>query len=112
MTVVVGEDVKMAEYSENQKLVLPHEYGCEILFERATMIQAKDSSLPNDAYLIWYDVDDETFMDVTRCRKRVDLFDFYYDKYGPGSVRKIDFGYGRVNPKLWGYKAPEKKKKR
>ena len=31
MTAVVGEDVKMAEYSENQKLVLPHEYGCEIL---------------------------------------------------------------------------------
>ena len=102
----------MAESNTQTNSFLPHEYGCEILFEKATMNLAKDSSLPNDAYLIWYDVDGETFMDVTRCRKRVDLFDFYYDKYGPGSVRKIDFGYGRVNPKLWGYKAPEKKKKR
>lgn len=102
----------MAESNTQTNSFLPHEYGCEILFEKATMNLAKDPSLPNDAYLIWYDVDGETFMDVTRCRKRVDLFDFYYDKYGPGSVRKIDFGYGRVNPKLWGYKTPEKKKKR
>jgi hypothetical protein len=49
---------------------------------------------------------------VTRAAKRVDLFDMYYDKYGPGAIQKIDFGYGRVNPKLWGYKQPEKKKKR
>jgi hypothetical protein len=102
----------MAESNTQTNSFLPHEYGCEILFEKATMNLAKDPSLPNDAYLIWYDVDGETFMDVTRCRKRVDLFDFYYDKYGPGSVCKIDFGYGRVNPKLWGYKTPEKKKKR
>ena len=102
----------MAEDKFQSNISLPHEYGCEIIFEKATMNQAKDSSLPNDAYLIWYNIDGETFMDVTRCRKRVDLFDLYYDKYGPGSVVKIDFGYGRVNPKLWGYKAPEKKKKR
>jgi hypothetical protein len=54
MTVVVGEDVKMAEYSENQKLVLPHEYGCEILLEKTTLSKAKDPSFPSDAYLIWY----------------------------------------------------------
>jgi hypothetical protein len=36
----------------------------------------------------------------------------YYDKYGPGAVKKIDFGYGRTNPKLWGYKQPEKKKRK
>jgi len=105
-------DKEMAERETQLNNFLPHEYGCEILFERATMVQAKDSSLPNDAYLIWYSVDGETFMDVTRTRKRVDLFDFYYDKYGPGAVKKIDFGYGRTNPKLWGYKAPDTKKKR
>lgn len=110
--VNVVVEKKMADSKKVDTKYLPHEYGCEVIFERATMIQAKDSSLPSDAYLIWYDVNDETFMDVTRCRKKSDLFDFYYDKYGPGSVRKIDFGYGRVNPKLWGYKSPEKKKKR
>ena len=112
MTVVVGEDVQMAEYSENQKNILPHEYGCEILLEKTTLNKVKDPSFPNDAYLIWYIVDGEEHMDLTRCPKRVNLFDMYYDKYGPGAVQKIDFGYGRVNPKLWGYKQPEKKKKR
>ena len=35
----------------------------------------------------------------------------YYDRYGKGSVQRIDFGYGAVNPKLWGYKSKDKKKK-
>jgi hypothetical protein len=102
----------MAESKNRTENFLPHEYGCQILFENATMHQAKDKTLPSDAYLIWYKVDEKVFMDVTRCKKRVDLFDFYYDKFGPGSVQKIDFGYGRVNPKLWGYKQPEKKKRK
>jgi hypothetical protein len=112
MTVVVGEKVEMADNTENRKIVLPHEYGCEILLEKTTLNKAKDSSFPNDAYLVWYILDEEECIDLTRGAKRVNLFDMYYDKYGPGSVQKIDFGYGRVNPKLWGYKQPEKKKKR
>ena len=112
MTVVVGEKVEMVDNTENRKIVLPHEYGCEILLEKTTLNKAKDSSFPNDAYLVWYIVDGEECIDLTRGAKRVNLFDMYYDKYGPGSVKKIDFGYGRVNPKLWGYKQPEKKKKR
>lgn len=112
MTVVVGEKVEMADNTENRKIVLPHEYGCEILLEKTTLNKAKDSSFPNDAYLVWYIVDGEECIDLTRGAKRVNLFDMYYDKYGPGAIQKIDFGYGRVNPKLWGYKQPEKKKKR
>ena len=38
------------------------------------------------------------------------IFDMYYDRYG--NVKKIDYGYGTVNPNQWGYKKPEKKKKR
>ncbi len=112
MTVVVGEKKKMAENKNKINKVLPHEYGCEIVLEKTTVEKAKDSSFPNDAYLIWYIVDDEECIDLTRCSKRVNLFDMYYDKYGPGAVQKIDFGYGRVNPKLWGYKQPEKKKRK
>jgi len=112
MTTVVGEKKKMAESKSKISKVLPHEYGCEILLEKTTLEKAKDSSLPNDAYLIWYILDGEEYLDLTRCPKRVNLFDMYYDKYGPGSVQKIDFGYGRVNPKLWGYKQPEKKKRK
>ena len=36
----------------------------------------------------------------------------YYDKFGPGVVKKIDWGYGRVSPKIWGYKSPEKKRRK
>jgi hypothetical protein len=111
MTVVVEEKKTMAETSRKEKRVLPHEYGCEILLEKTTIEKAKDSSFPNDAYLIWYRCNDEDCIDLVR-GTRVRIFDMYYDKYGPGTIQKIDFGYGRTNPKIWGYKQPEKKKKR
>ena len=83
----------------------------ERFLEKTSLEKAKDTSFPNDAYLIWYTTADNQYIDLTR-GTRVRIFDMYYDKYGSGAVQKIDFGYGRVNPKLWGYKAPEKKKKR
>ena len=91
--------------------VIPSQYGCEILLEKTSIEKAKDSSFPNDAYLIWYDVNEKQHIDLVR-GTRVRIFDMYYDKYGPGAVQKIDFGYGRTNPKLWGIKQPEKKKRR
>jgi hypothetical protein len=112
MTTTVGEKRKMAESRKPESNILPHEYGCQILLEKTTIEKAKDFSFPNDAYLIWYIEDGKKYVDLTRCHKKVQLFDMYYDKYGPGSVQKIDFGYGRVNPKIWGYKQPEKKKKK
>ena len=42
----------------------------------------------------------------------VNIFDFYYDRYGAGALISIDFGYGQINPKMWGYKPPGEKKKR
>jgi len=103
----------MAEQSKKKIIsALPHEYGCEILLQKTTLDKVKDPSFPNDAYCIWYKVDEDIFMDLTRCRKRSDLFDMYYDTYGSGAVQKIDFGYGRTNPKLWGIKSTEKNKKR
>jgi len=111
MTVVVEEKRKMAESSRREKKVLPHEYGCDVLLEKTTIQNAKDTSFPNDAYLVWYNVNDEQFIDLVR-GSRVRIFDMYYDRFGPGAIQKIDFGYGRTNPKLWGYKQPEKKKRK
>lgn len=111
MTVVVEEKKKMAESSKREKKVLPHEYGCDVLLEKTTLERAKDSSFPNDAYLVWYNVDGEKYIDLVR-GSRVRIFDMYYDRLGPGAVQKIDFGYGRTNPKLWGIKQPEKKKRK
>lgn len=102
---------KMAENKNNDKIINASTYGCEVLLEKTTLQQAKDPSFPNDAYLIWYNFNEEIFIDLVR-GTRVKIFDMYYDKYGPGSVQKIDFGYGRTNPKIWGYKTPEKKKRK
>jgi hypothetical protein len=111
VTVAVKEDKKMADKNKNINNVLPHEYGCEVLLEDTTLDKVKDPSYPSDAYLIWYNYNKETHLDLVR-GTRVRIFDMYYDKYGLGAVQKIDFGYGRVSPKLWGYKQPEKKKRK
>jgi hypothetical protein len=107
-TVVEGE---IMQWTPEEKKETSSRYGCEILFERTNLSQVKDSSLPNDAYLVFYCVNNETYMDLCR-GKKVKIFDMYYDKFGPGSVQKIDFGYGRVSPRMWGYKAPDGKKKK
>ena len=88
----------------------PSSYGCQILQEKTTLDAANDKTLPNDARLIWYVVDGVEYIDLTRCKKTSQLFDMYYDRYGKGAVQRIDFGYGTVNPKLWGYKSKDKKK--
>jgi hypothetical protein len=105
------EDNTTVEWTPEERKDIPPRYGCEILFERTTLAQVKDPSLPNDAYLILYRVNDENHVDLCR-GTRVKIFDMYYDKFGPGSVQKIDFGYGRVSPRIWGYIAPEKKKRK
>ena len=46
--------------------------------EKTTIEKSKDPSFPNDAYLIWYVVNGETHIDLTRSGKRSDLFDLYY----------------------------------
>ena len=105
------KEKKMAEKRTEQNTSNPATYGCEILLEKTTLQKVKDPSFPSDAKLIWYEIDGETYIDLCRGRN-VKIFDMYYDKYGPGVVQKIDFGYGRVSPKIWGYKAPEAKKRK
>lgn len=113
MSIATEErEKKMAEKKKEDKQIISREYGCEIILEKTTVEDAKDPSLPNDAYLIWYLVNEEQYVDLTRCGKKSSLFDMYHDTYGSGSVQKIDFGYGRVNPRLWGYQKTEKRKKK
>jgi hypothetical protein len=111
MTVAVNTEKDMFEHGKEESDIIPSKYGCEILLEKTTLERSKDSSFPSDAYLIWYNDGEKDHIDLTRGSK-IRIFDMYYDKYGPGSVKKIDFGYGRVSPKLWGYKQPEKKKRK
>ena len=86
------------------------EYSCEILLEKTTVESSRDKNFPTDAFNVTYSVEGTDYLDVTRSSKKSNIFDMYYDRYG--NVKKIDYGYGSVNPSQWGYKKPEKKKKR
>ena len=115
MTMTIEKDQEqqenMDESGSETKKLNPSDYDCQILLEKTTIEAANDKSFPTDARLIWYVADGVEYVDLTRCGKVVKLFHMYYDRYGKGAVKKIDFGYGSINPKLWGNK-PKKEKKR
>lgn len=111
MSVSVKEKKEMAENISDSKKILSQEYGCQILLEKTTIEKVKDPSYPTDAYLIWYLDDDKVNIDLVR-GSQIRIFDMYHDKYGSNVVQRIDFGYGKANPKNWGYKQPEKKKRK
>ena len=111
MTTKTKTDKKVTEEKKEEKFN-PSEYSCEILQEKTTPEKANDRKLPSDAFNVTYIVDGETRLDVTRSGKMVNIFDMYCDRYGKGSVQRIDYGHGTVNPSQYGYKPPEKKKRR
>jgi len=113
MTTKVDKEEKLAEPPKKPEPKFdPSTYSCEIIQEKTTHEKADDRKLPSDAFNVTYVVEGETRLDVTRSAKMVNVFDMYYDRYGKDCVQKIDYGHGTVNPHQWGYKAPEKKRKR
>ena len=104
-------DQKVAEEKKEDK-IKPSDYSCEVLLERTTRDKAQDKSFPSDAFIVKYICDGTECMDVTRSGKQSNVFDMYYDKYGKDSLKAIEWGYGTVNPTQYGYKKPEKKKRR
>tara|TARA_B100001250_G_C19306993_1_gene574529 strand:- start:62 stop:433 length:372 start_codon:yes stop_codon:yes gene_type:complete len=91
----------------------PSTYSCEIILEKTTLDKTQDKKLPTDAFNVFYVVEGEKLLDVTRSEKMVNVFDMYYDRYGKDCVQEIEYGHGTVRPNLWGIKAsPEKKKRR
>ena len=108
-TEVKEEKKEVAEEKQEEKFD-PSVYSCEILLEKTTLESSKDKKFPTDAFNVTYSVEGTDYLDVTRSSKKSNIFDMYYDRYG--NVKKIDYGYGSVNPSQWGYKKPEKRKKR
>jgi hypothetical protein len=72
---------------------------------------ANDRSLPYTAYIVTYEEDGEVLYDIVICNKKVEIFDYYWDKY-----RENLIGFkqteGRVNPKLWDIKPKQEKKRK
>ena len=111
MTTEVKTEKQVAEEQQEDDKMRPEEYSCQILLDKTSLEKANDKSFPTDAYLVWYNVDGNELLDVTRSSKQVNIFDMYYDKYGK-NLKRIEYGFGGVNPTQWGYKPPEKKKRR
>ena len=114
---VGGKQIKRSEQEVKEEKkeevkINPADYSCEIIQEKTTFDKSNDRKLPSDAFNVFYVVDGEEHLDVTRSAKMVNIFDMYYDRYGKDCVQKIDYGHGTINPGQWGYKAPEKKRKR
>ena len=59
-----------------------------------------------------YKIDDGVRYDLVRCHGKVNIFDMYFDKFGPGSIVSIEYGPGIVSPRTWGAPTPNKPKKR
>ena len=102
----------VAEEKKEEVKFNPADYWCDIILEKTTQEKALDRKLPTDAFNVTYVVEGQSYLDVTRSEKMVNVFDMYYDRYGKGAVQKITYGHGTIRPNLWGVKPPEKKKRR
>ena len=104
------QDKHMDYWTSAEKETCKSRYGCDILIENGSYAEVCTKEAPNDAYIVKYLVDETICFDLTRgTRNR--LFDMYWDKFRE-NLKDIDFGYGRVNPKLWGYQSPKTKKRK
>lgn len=100
----------MEHWTPVEKETCKSRYGCDIMIENGSYAEVCTKDAPNDAYIVKYTVDDKICFDLTR-GSRTRLFDMYWDKFRE-NLKSIEFGYGRVNPKLWGYQKPQKKKRK
>ena len=98
-------------WSSQERETSKSRYGCEILQEKCTKQDAKNKQLPVDSYLVTYMIDGNIFYDIIRASKTVNIFDMYYDKFG-NCLKSMEWTDGRINPRLWGYKPPQAKKRK
>ncbi len=109
------EEVKKEEpktnWSIKERQECLQEYGCEIIVDNGSYEDVRTKKAPTDASIVKYTNDgDKVCFDLTR-GTRIKLFDMYYDKFGLG-LKSIDFGQGTIKPNIWGYKSPQKKKRK
>ena len=98
-----------ARSAEEKKLI--GTYGCQLIYEDATQEQLVDRKVPTDTMIVTYKKEEKVHRDLCRGSK-INIFDLYYDKFGKGSLVSIDWGHGTVKPSQWGYKPPEKRRKK
>lgn len=85
-------------------------YGCELIHHKATNSQLKNTQIPNDTYIVRYKIDDVIYNDLCRGKKMVDIFDLYHYLLSGHEIISIEYGYGVINPRNWGFKTSDEKK--
>ena len=98
-------------WTKTEKEESKEKYGCEIVIENGSFNEVRTTNAPTDSYITYYVHEDKDHYDLVRGPK-VKVFDMYYDRYGKDCVQKIDYGHGTIKPSQYGYKSPEKKKRR
>lgn len=84
----------------DQQISVINSYGCRVILSGCTPADAKDKSLPNNAYLLTLARENgETWHDIVMGLKS-DIFDAYYDMFGH-CMKKMEYTDGNRNPKLW-----------
>ena len=111
MTTEVEQKKEEVVEEKKEERFDAYSYSCQVLLENTSLEKAKDKSFPSDAYLVWYNVEGNETLDVTRSAKKSNIFDMYYDKYRK-DLKRIEYGSGTINPTQWGYNKPEKKRRR
>lgn len=80
---------------------ISEKYRCNLLYSDVATPEANNNRLPSDSFLVYYADEEGDKVDICRGSRMVDIFDLYYDRFGP-NISKIEFTKGRVNPKIWG----------
>ena len=111
MTTEVEQKKEEVVEEKKEERFDAYSYSCQVLLENTSLDKANDKSFPSDAYLVWYSIDGKETLDLTRSAKKSNIFDMYYDKYKT-DLKRIEYGAGTINPSQYGYKSPEKKKRR
>jgi hypothetical protein len=80
----------------------------KIIHQNCDPALAEDKNLPYNAYIVKYDDSNQYNYDIVIANKRVDIFDYYWDKYREGLV-SFKQTEGRVNPKMWNQNQKKRK---
>lgn len=80
----------------------------QIIHKNCDPTLADDKSLPYTAYIVKYYENDQYCYDIVICNKKVDIFDYYWDRYREDLV-SFKQTQGRVNPRTWCPKNGKKK---
>jgi len=72
----------------------------KILHQDCDPSVANIRSLPYTCYLVWYENENKICYDLVIPDKKVDIFDYYWDRYRE-KFKGFKQSEGRVNPRMW-----------